>query len=371
LSELSLLKKLIKENTSNPPGNEYRVAKIITHFFKKNNIKYKVFSKNKKRPNIVSYIGKGKPRLLIPAHMDVVPAGDGWKTNPFKATIKGDKVYGRGSTDNKGQLASILYAAKELKKYEKQLNGTVMIAAVSDEETSSKYGMKHLINKKLIKPDYAIIPDTGGYCIEIDIAEKGGLFFDIEFFGKQAHGSRPWTGINAIEQCAEFITKLKKHKFKYKKHKLLSPPTVNIGKIQGGAKHNIVAGKCKVGIDIRYLPGMTQKNILTEIKKLLKNYKYKIIILTNHKPTQVSPNNIIVKIIKHQVKKILKKQAKIIGLEGATVCKQLIEKGIPAIGYSSGDGNLAHSSNEHIKIKELKQFKRIIIGICLELMGVK
>ncbi len=116
MEELKLLKDLISLKTVNPPGNEFKVINYVKGFFKKNNIKFKIFSKEKSRLNLIGYIGKGKPELLISCHSDTVPAGEGWKTNPFKAVIKNGMVYGKGVVDDKGPLVSLMVAAKEIKK---------------------------------------------------------------------------------------------------------------------------------------------------------------------------------------------------------------------------------------------------------------
>jgi len=80
-------------------GDEYLVGDIVRREFDKWGIRYKVFSRDEKRPNIIGSIGSGKSGkiLFMPAHMDVVPSGEGWNTDPFKAVVKGDKIYGRGT----------------------------------------------------------------------------------------------------------------------------------------------------------------------------------------------------------------------------------------------------------------------------------
>jgi len=99
---------LINAKTENPPGDEILAVRIVEDFFKSLQIPYKIFQKTKDRANIVGYIGgRGErpfaPTLLVACHLDVVPAGDDWKRNPFEAWIENGRIYGRGSCDNKGQ----------------------------------------------------------------------------------------------------------------------------------------------------------------------------------------------------------------------------------------------------------------------------
>ena len=197
-SILNLISELVAQDTSNPPGEEHKVGKIVEKELKKYKIKYKKFEKVKGRPNILAYIGKGKPSLFIPTHMDTVPAGDHWNTNPFKVLKKGDFLYGLGVSDNKGPLACMLVLAKIIKKHEKNLKGQLILGFVSDEEKGSSYGMQFLLDKKLFKPNFAIVPDSPTSLKKISIGEKGRLEISITSHGKQGHASRPYEGLDNV-----------------------------------------------------------------------------------------------------------------------------------------------------------------------------
>ena len=142
--------------------------------------------------------------MLVACHLDVVPAGDDWKRNPFEAWIENGRIYGRGSSDNKGQMASMMAVAKFLKENESKLNGQFILAGVADEERGSALGLEYLLNECGIKADFAIIPDVAHNMQLIDVTEKGTLFLEITSHGKQAHGSRPEMGVNAIWNMIPF-----------------------------------------------------------------------------------------------------------------------------------------------------------------------
>ncbi|MBI4447816.1 M20 family metallopeptidase [Candidatus Woesearchaeota archaeon] len=363
---IAILEELIRQKTVNPPGNEYLAAKIVKKRFEELKISYKTFEKQKGRTNILGYIGKGKPQLLIAAHLDVVPEGTGWKTPAFHPVLKGDKIYGRGACDNKGPLAAMLVLASRLKKVEAKLRGTVIIAALADEEKGSDLGMKYLINECKLKPDWAIIPDVGGYMKRVIIAEKGILEIKITAKGKQAHASTPEKGINAIEIICGFIKKLKKHKFKYKQHPLLKKPTLNIGMIKGGFAPNAVPGQCELEIDIRFLPSQKKEQIIREIKSLApKNVKIQITQCTP--PSQVKKESKLVKtLIKNLKAKGIKAECK--GMGGVTVAKNLVLSGAEAIAFGPGGDDAAHISNEWISLKELQKFIEIMQSTILDLL---
>jgi Acetylornithine deacetylase/Succinyl-diaminopimelate desuccinylase and related deacylases len=251
--------KLINAKTENPPGDEILAVRIVEDFFQSLRIPCKIFEKVKNRANIVGYLGgKGEwpsaPTLLVACHLDVVPAGDDWKRNPFEAWIEDGRIYGRGSSDNKGQMASMMAVARFLKEHESGLKGQLILAGVADEERGSALGLEYLLNECGIKADYAIIPDVAHNMKLIDVTEKGALFLEITSHGKQAHGSRPEAGINAIENMMPLLERIKQLKFQKTSHPLHTPPTINLGSIHSGTAPNIVPALCKAQLDIRYLP---------------------------------------------------------------------------------------------------------------------
>jgi acetylornithine deacetylase/succinyl-diaminopimelate desuccinylase-like protein len=261
--------------------------------------------------------------------------------------------------------------AKRLKAAEKQLNGQVMIAGVADEEKGSTFGVKFLLNKNLVSADYAIIPDIGNRMKKISVAEKGHLVLKITSYGKQAHGSRPADGINAITNMVDFLNLVKNYKMKFEHHKLLSDPTINIGKISGGVAVNVVPGECEVLIDIRYLPSQSSEKIVNDFRKMLSAIKknkarFGLKITEDQKPTEISEKNPMVKsIIKCSRKFGVNPQ--ISGISGTTVSKLFINKSIPSVGFGPGS-DCAHMANEFVEISDLEKFSEILYAVVTDLM---
>lgn len=369
---VQLLKELIQQDTTNLPGNEYLGVRVLEKFLKKYHIPYEIHWKEKGRENIIVRIGEGKKKLFSAGHIDVVPAGDEnlWKYPPFEGHVEGNIMYGRGTTDDKGPLAALFITAKVLWQFRDKLNGTFIVSGVADEERGSAYGTDYLMEEGLIDCDYAIIPDIGGNCKFIDIAEKGVLDIKITTEGKSAHGSTPELGINAIEKMVTTIEALKKYKFKYTEHKYLSPPTMNIGIIKGGSASNMVPDKCEIIVNIRYLPSQNKESIKEDLEHYLQEiYKdIKVEIMANLNPTEVEPHNELVKAISLKSKEVLGFEPTLFGMGGATVCKTFIEKGIPAVGWSPGPDNVAHIPNEYVDLKELLKFSHAMAEVVLELL---
>jgi len=359
--------ELISANTTNPPGNEYLAVDVIKKYFSAHGIRYDTFEKAPGRTNIIGSIGKGSPTLLVACHLDVVPAGDGWETDPFKSVVKDGRIFGRGANDNKGQMAPMLVLAKLLKDNESKLNGTLLLVGAADEEKGSSLGLEYLLDECGISADYAIIPDVANNMKIIDVGEKGALFLNITSYGKQSHGSTPEKGINAIWNMIELLNQVKELEHKCTTHELFSPPTLNLGTISGGAAHNIVPAKCEAKLDIRYLPGETEKEILDNIYKIIASIgnhnptaKFDITIDTHLPPTQIPADNPLISLISKHTESILGTRPTPIGFSGVTVCKQLIGKGIMAVGFGPGDEDQAHIANESIEIQELLDFGKIM-----------
>ncbi|MDD5617993.1 MAG: M20/M25/M40 family metallo-hydrolase, partial [Candidatus Omnitrophica bacterium] len=248
---IKLTQDLIRIDSQNPPGDERKISFFIKGLLSKSGLSSRLVEFGKNRFNVIAIIkGKdSKATLLITPHSDTVPFGRNWKFHPLSATIHKNKIYGRGATDCKGNLAVGLEVLRSIKEENIKLNYDIVFAATADEEAGSYHGLIPLLEKKILKPTHALILDADDF--NIIIAQKGLLHIKIGVFGKKAHGAYPDRGINAINIATEIINRLKKIKFSYKRHNLLKPPTINTGTIHGGDKVNMVADWCEFELDVR------------------------------------------------------------------------------------------------------------------------
>lgn len=366
---------LINARTENPPGNEIAAARVVEAFFTSLDIPYTLFEKIKDRTNIVGRIGSGSPSLLVACHLDVVPAGDEWKRNPFDAWVENGRIFGRGASDNKGQMAAMMAVARFLKENESRLKGQLILVGAADEERGSNLGLEYLVKECGIRADYAIIPDVAHNMKMIDVTEKGALFLEIISYGKQAHGSRPEMGNNAVWHLITLLERIKQIPFRHTSHPLHTPPTLNLGSIHGGTAPNIVPALCKAQLDIRYLPGDSGDEIMANLISIVKEVeslskgRFEIKIISHQLPTAVPINNPLVEIISKHTESVLGARPKPKGMSGATVTKQLIQSGITAVGFGPGDEAEAHATNESISIRELVDFAEIMTLITLDMLA--
>ena len=227
---------------------------------KKNGVStFRVFDDNKERVNLFGTIKtkkmSGKKPIIFSGHTDVVPVSKGWSTDPFVATVKGDKLFGRGSCDMKGFIACVLAYVPTLST--NNLNRDIHFSFTFDEETAC-IGAPLLIKelkKRNIQEGICIIGEPTN--MKIIDAHKGMNEYTIHFEGLAGHSSQPHKGVNAIEYATRYINKLlelRKELIKRApKDCIFDPPhsTLSVGGISGGIAHNVIADKCKVEWETR------------------------------------------------------------------------------------------------------------------------
>ncbi len=360
-------------------GEESKVVDILKRYFDAAGIDYKVYEMIEGRGNIIATYGEGKKSLCIGCHLDVVPAGERaeWASDPWVMTEKDGKVYGRGVMDNKGQSVACVMAMELLKNAGVSLKGELVLAALAGEEFREKDepdpGIAFVTSKGYLKPTFAIIPDIGGHMMKIDIAEKGRTVIKVKSHGKQAHGSTPELGINAIEKLAHFIAKVEKFELKHEHHPILKKPSVNLGIIRGGSAANNVANYAEAIYDIRYVPGQSAEGIVADMRSCtegIKDGRFEFEILDNNPPHQVDPDNILVKTIQSNAREIIGREPEPFGMGGGTFAKPFNLAGILAVGFGPGDADDFHVANEALDIEEMLQFIELIACISCDLLGV-
>lgn len=370
----SYLCDLIRARTVNPPGNEHLAAAVLERFFITRSIPFDRYEMEPGRTNIIGRIGSGRPSIAVVCHLDVVPAGDGWLTEPFEPVEKNGRIYGRGAKDNKGSLASAMAAVQWIKEHESLLKGQVILVGAADEETGSRCGTHYLLDEqKLELPDYALIPDAGDNISNIEVAEKGLLHLNITCHGRQAHGSTPETGVNAISAMCRLIEQLDAWEMPGGANELFHPTTAthNVGTISGGSAVNMVAGRCDIQLDLRFLPGTKREELLAEISHMIDEVEaafpdayFEVEVANEEVPTAVSVDSPLYTSLSRAVERVTGNAPQPFGMGGVTVAKQFIASGVPAVGICPGDKGVEHVANESIEIDELVDFAAVL-AICL------
>jgi len=337
---------------------------------------------SKTRPSLIASIkGKTNTCIWIITHTDVVPPGEAslWETQPYEATVKGGKIYGRGTEDNQQSLVSSLLAAKALIDNKIKPFYTVKLLFIADEEVGSKYGIQWILENKNIfnKDDLLLVPDGGnseGNTIEI--AEKSILWICFTIKGKQSHGSRPDLGINTTRASSYLCVKMDELYKKFNKiNKMYDVPnsTFEPTKRYNNIENiNTIPGNEILCYDCRILPDYKLDDIISEIELIKKEIelKFKVKIEMEIKTKLQAPlptpiNAHIVQKIKKSVKKVLNIDAKPIGIGGGTVAAYFRMKGYHAALWSTIDMKM-HSPNEYSKIINTINDAKVFFDLMVE-----
>ncbi len=351
------------------PGCETRVTTILKGELAAAGIEFMTHGKDPKRENLLATVGRGEPgyrKLLLLLHTDTVPSGDPlqWTRPPFEPYEKEGWLYGRGVLDNKGPLAASFAAFLRLKAVEHEIPGQVVFGAVADEEVNTGYGLPYLTENGLLDATDALIPDIAGEMREIDVAEKGCFHVRVTCLGKAAHAMEPEKGVNAITSLSRFIAAVMgEMKLEHEVHPVLGSPTLKLGLVRGGSAPNAVAAEANCLFDIRFVPGMTAAGVERQFAEFAERAKlegttFKIEVRTRARPTEVSRDAAILKVLaKHAP------EAKPIGIGGGTFCKELILRGIEAVGWAPGDGQYFHMIDERIEVAQLVTFAERLVEV--------
>ncbi len=271
------MKKLVKANTTLANG-ELAAARVISEEFERCGIKTDIDVWDDNRANILAHINseKLKPALLFVGHLDVIPTGSqNWQFPPFDAVEQDDKIFGRGTTDMKGGLASLVTAIREVLNSGTKLKGDIIVLACAGEEIDSCGAIRFMEQHKDKLPPLAgiIVPEPTDF--DIITAHHGIFWLEITTHGKSAHGSSPGLGRNAITMMKNVLDELEDYKPKFKPHRLLKNCSISINTIAGGHAVNVVPDRCTIQIDIRTLPYQDHEQIIDDFKKIFRKIKNK------------------------------------------------------------------------------------------------
>jgi succinyl-diaminopimelate desuccinylase len=196
------------------------------------------------------------------AHYDVVPVSGAWRHgSPFSGAVERGLIYGRGTADMKGSIASLLTALDALQATRTRPRMNVEVSFTADEETDSFLGARWVVDEAPIRPDYAIVME-GAEGNQICCGHNGTLWMEVTVQGKAAHGSTPEEGVNALEKMAALVLALEDYKKRIARRTFVTPegktmrPTINVGGVFAsgpGGKINTVPSRASFSIDRRVL----------------------------------------------------------------------------------------------------------------------
>ena len=297
--------------------------------------------------NVIATKGSGSPKILLCGHMDTVPGR-------IRVRKEDDYLFGRGSSDAKGPLIAMLFAAASVEEN----NGTVIFVGAVDEEGNAT-GIKSLTSDKP-DVDYAIFGEPSG-TKQITIGYKGRIAINMKInVGDSAHASAPWLAKNAIEESSLFVNEIKDKLEAGQENKTKGMMiTATITEIKGGLSHNVTPKECDSTLDIRIPVDTDCKSVEEKISKAVKEISeerqveayYSIIDETE--PFEAEHNSPLVRALTLGILDIEKNRPTLIRKTGTGDMNVIGNKlSIPVVTYGPGDPHAAHTTDEKISIDE-------------------
>ncbi len=308
--------------------------------------------------------------LVLSGHTDVVPVdGQDWTSEPFTATIRGDKLYGRGACDMKGFIAcalTILPQAVQLSS-SGQLRRPLHLALSFDEEVGCLGAPLILADLKArgITPDYCIVGEPTNMAMVV--AHKGIAVYRCRVHGKSAHSSLIGQGVNAISYASKLVgyvdTLAEELSARDDNDALFTVPysTLSVGTIHGGTATNIVPNLCEFTFDYRNLPHMTQDDILAPIQAKVAELNAQMQARAPETGIELMQEESVPAMTDNNSAEL---QSLIAALTGdderhkvayATEGGQFTNAGIPTIICGPGSIEQAHKADEYVELIEIER----------------
>ena len=352
---LEVLRSLVRASSENPPGLELEAANVARRRLEEIGCwRIDTYEEIEGRPNILGWWGKSDgPTLVLNGHLDVVPAGDpaSWSHPPYEAVVEGDRVYGRGTSDMKSGIASMIGAVAALGAADIDIPGRICFQLVSDEESAGTHGTGFLARRGLLQGDGAIVAEPTS--LMVGIGERGALWAKIRAFGKSAHGSVPRQGISAVEKIAKAVLRLHGKEFG-SGHPLFGKPALNVGTVRGGEKVNMVPDYAECEIDRRLVPGETKEEVLRQIEIELAAIKaedpeanFDLEVIQFAEASEQPKDSPIVVAVARAVEDVIGGPAEYYVSPGSSDARFLRnDAGIPSVLFGPGIMALAHTVDE-------------------------
>ena len=365
---IELLKRLVSINSVNPdlvPGGagEAAIADFCGQWLAERGFEVHRVEEHAGRPSIVGIArGAGGGRsLMFNGHIDTVSIGsyDGDALDPV---VRDGRLYGRGSFDMKGGVAAMMVAAARAKA--KGVGGDILVACVADEEYAS-FGTAEVTTR--FRADAAIVTEPSH--LELTVAHRGFVWFDVAVHGRAAHGSRPELGIDAIAKAGKFLVALEAYDRRLRahpSHALLKSGSVHASLIRGGEEISSYPAECRISLERRTIPGETPETVAAELQAIIDgigasdpDFRAELVTGLSRPPFEVVETEPVVAALDRAAASRLGHAPVRRGEPFWTDCAILQGAGIPCVMFGA-DGGGAHAATECTDIRSVETLADIL-----------
>ena len=390
--QVAFLQALIRVPTDTPPGNNAphaeRTAELL-HAMGLDAEKHPVPQAEVHAAGLESITnlvvrrkyGEGKT-ILLNAHGDVVPPGEGWTKDPYGGEIDGGKIYGRASAVSKCDFSTYAFAVRALEAVAKPATGSVELLFTYDEEFGGEVGPAWLLKHHIIKPDLMI---AAGFSYQVITAHNGCLQMEVTVNGKMAHAAIPDSGVDALQAANKILTALYAQNALYKqvtsKVEGITHPYLNIGMIEGGTNTNVVPGRVRFKLDRRMIPEenpvdveATLRKIISETAAQMPGVSVDVKRMLLARAMQPLPGNKpLVDAIQKHGQAVFGETIPALGTPLYTDVRLFCEAGIPGVIYGAGPRTVLEShakrADERLDLEDLRKATKVIARALSDLVG--
>jgi succinyl-diaminopimelate desuccinylase len=390
--QVRFLQALIQVPTDTPPGNNAphaeRTAELLKSFgFEAE--KHAVPTDEVQAAGLQSITnlivrrkyGTGKT-VLLNAHGDVVPPGEGWTHDPYGGEINNGNIYGRAAAVSKCDFSTYAFAVRALEAVAKPTTGSVELLFTYDEEFGGEVGPAWLLKHKIIHPDLMI---AAGFSYQVITAHNGCLQLEVTVHGKMAHAAIPDSGVDAMQAAVRILSALYEQNALYKKINSkvegISHPYLNVGLIEGGTNTNVVPGRVSFKLDRRMIPEenpaeveATLRHIIAEVASQTSGVSVDVkrMLLANAMQP-LAGNKPLVDAIQKHGQSVFGEVIPALGTPLYTDVRLFCEAGIPGVIYGAGPRTVLESNakraDEHLKLEDLRRATKVIARSLSDLLS--
>lgn len=298
--------------------------------------------------------GEGS-HLCFAGHVDVVPAGEGWDTEPFKPVQKDGRIYARGTQDMKSGVAAFVQAVKKVKKF----NGRLSILLTSDEEGDAKFGtvimLEHLADIGML-PDYSIVAEPtceNVFGDAIKIGRRGSINGYLTIHGQQGHAAYPEKSNNPVHKIAPHLDKLAGVNLDQGDNDF-APSKMVVTDIRGGMEvTNVTPNSLKLMFNVRNSTKTTKDDVMMHVANSLEGVEYTLEMKQGSYPFVTQRESKVVKSIINSIRNISKIEPKLSTAGGTSDARFMKQFGIDVVEFGVVNDTI-HAPNENTSIKEVK-----------------
>ena len=390
--EVQFLQALVRVPTDTPPGNNAphaeRTAELL-HAMGLEAEKYPVSPEMVHAAGLQSVtnllvrrrFGPGRT-VLLNAHGDVVPPGEGWTHDPYGAEIVDGKLYGRAAAVSKCDFATYTFALRALEAVAKPTQGSVELLFTYDEEFGGELGPALLLNNGTIKPDLMV---AAGFSYQVITAHNGCLQLEVTVHGKMAHAAIPDSGVDALQAAVQLLNALFAQNAILKNVRSdvvgITHPYLNIGMIEGGTNTNVVPGRVIFKLDRRMIPEEDPAQVEADLRTLIAQtaaqcsgicVDVKRILLA--RAMRPLPGNVaLVQALQNHAQAVFGVTVPALGTPLYTDVRLFCEAGIPGVIYGAGPRTVLESNakraDEHIVLEDLRRATQVMARALADLLA--